>query len=354
MGNLSKEECLKICGMEFTNFHPEISLNVQVGNIIYLIGKKGTGKTTALLNLLYHIRHLFWGAFAFVGSTTTAQQLSAHMPTKLILEGFSKNKMDQIYSKISGLVRKYNQGYDLRKHHFAVILDDVCWDKKIMSLPVMRKFHMNCRHIGVTLFVCAQYMMDLGPSLRTQIDYCIFGKNTVDKEIEKIRENYVPIFDRSRRSEFLKIFKTMNITGRMMVVDTATANKSTEVSDVIKVFKTMKDLPSFTFGSNEFWASSIRIPRSWLEGKRKFEEDDEKPRPEKRHKSYHENEKKPYSNSIVNKRDTRPTVSGISPSHLNFSNFGNLKKTGTQGTQMDNFSLNQFSLAFGSLGLPKL
>ena len=337
----ARDETLKIAGFEFGTFRPEISFDIQVGNIIYLIGKKGTGKTTALLNILYHIRHLFWGGYAFVGTTTTAEQLSAHLPTKVIVEGFSKMKLDEIYAKISKLVKEYTkEGYDLRKHHFVVILDDVCWDKKIMNLPVMRKFHMNCRHIGVTLIVCAQYMMDLGPSLRNQIDYCIFGKNVVDKEIEKIRENYVPLFDKSRKNEFLKIFKALNVTGRMMVVDTATGNRSTDIQEVIKYFKTTKEVPSFTFGAHEFWAQAMRIPRSWLL---------------KRHPELEKMSHRPPSSSRMVK-ESRDRRGGERDTKNENAEKGFMKPNSSlSNVKINNFDkFNLMSMTFGPMGLQPL
>lgn len=338
----SKEEVVKVAGYEFGQFKPDEAFNIQVGNIIYLIGKKGTGKTTALINLLYHTRNIFWGGYAFVGSTTTQEQLSKHLPCKLVKEGFSKQKLEEIYAKISKMVKKYGQqGYDLKKHHFVVILDDVCWDKKILNLPVMRQFHMNCRHIGVTLIVCAQYMMDLGPDKRNQIDYAFFLKNNVPKEIEKIRENYVPIFDKNRKHEFIKIFTALNQTGRMMVVDTAVSNKSAEVDQVIKYFKTARDVPPFTFGSDEFWAAALKIPREWL-----YPKDHKRKRPT----SPERRSKHPYSNSPVKK--SSPTLKSSPTQHTSNNSHNPHKNSPTLSIppMMDNFSYQQLSLAFPSFG----
>lgn len=268
-----KDDIVKIQGNDFYSWYPELAFEsddpLNIGKIFYLIGRKGTGKTTALFNILYKLRHMFWGAYAFVGSATTMEQLREVMPIKVVTDGFSKLKLEEIYIKIQKLIHKYGKRkYDLKRHHFLIILDDVCWDKRVLNLPILRKFHMNCRHIGATIIICAQYVMDLGPDKRSQIDYAFMLRNSIPKEIEKIRENYVPVMDKDRKHEFGKIFTTLSVPGRIMVIDATAANKTKDVTRIIGFFKTkmMEDIPPFTFGSDEFWACSLRIPKRYLIG----------------------------------------------------------------------------------------
>lgn len=271
LNSKNREDICKILGTEYYAWMPELAFKtddpLQIGKILYLIGKKGTGKTTALYNLLYRLRHIFWGGYAFVGSQTTVEQLSNVLPVKVITDEFSKYKLEDIYIKVQRMIKKYGKKrYNLQKHHFLIILDDVCWDRKILNLPVLRKFHMNCRHIGATIIICAQYVMDLAPDKRAQIDYAFMLKNTIPKEIEKIRENYVPIMEKERKVEFAKVFSTLNQPGRIMVIDTTASNKSQDVQKTIGFFNTfpIEDVPPFTFGSDEFWACCITIPKRFL------------------------------------------------------------------------------------------
>ena len=74
--------------------------------------------------------------------------------------------------------------------------------------------------------------------------------------------------DKDRKHEFGKIFTTLSVPGRIMVIDATAANKTKDVTKIIGFFKTrmMEDIPAFTFGSDEFWACSLRIPKRYLIG----------------------------------------------------------------------------------------
>ena len=52
-----------------------------------------------------------------------------------------------------------------------IILDDCLYDKSVLKSSAMREIFLNGRHLHIAMIICAQYVMDLSPDLRTNVDY---------------------------------------------------------------------------------------------------------------------------------------------------------------------------------------
>ena len=59
-----------------------------------------------------------------------------------------------------------------------LIMDDVMHEPKALKSPIIRQVFLNGRHWKIFTMIAAQYAMDMGPSLRANIDYCFILRET--------------------------------------------------------------------------------------------------------------------------------------------------------------------------------
>ena len=133
--------------------------------------------------------------------------------------------------------------------HVLLVLDDMMYDKKVLKAAGMRDIFMNGRHLKITFINAMQYCMDMGPDLRSQIDYCfILRENVVSNRI-KLWKYFFGGFE--NYDDFANVFTQCTENNECMVIDNTV--KSNELSDMIFWYKATLDLPDYKVGDSKMW-----------------------------------------------------------------------------------------------------
>ena len=91
------------------------------------------------------------------------------------------------------------KGKDIKKSpedHVAIIMDDLAFDKKMMKNECIREIFFNGRHYGITIIITFQYMMEIGPEYRGNIDYIFVYKEPRKDATDKLYKYFFSIFDK--------------------------------------------------------------------------------------------------------------------------------------------------------------
>ena len=155
--------------------------------ICLIIGKRGTGKTILAKDLLYHKRTLA------AGICCSGTEDGNCWYQKFIPDSFVYNEFDKL-----AVERLVSRQRDLRKKGVTdpvfLILDDCMYDKRILREKVIRNLFYNGRHWGIFTLLTAQYMLDLGPDLRTNVDYVFIMREPLRANREKLWKAFGGIF----------------------------------------------------------------------------------------------------------------------------------------------------------------
>jgi len=216
---------------------------------ILFIGPRGTGKSIACKDILYYLRRIPTGT---VFSETTAGVLDF----KKIFPGpFVHNslKLDKITKIIEHQTEKSMKSPDrldrLQDVDTLVLLEDCMADKTIYKKKEFRNIFMNGRHLGICFVMNLQYMLDIPPALRTNVDYVFVTKETTHANKRKLYEYFFGCI--STYKKFDEIFTTLTNNYGLMVID------KTEISGDLEktIFWYKAELPprAFLFGSKSFW-----------------------------------------------------------------------------------------------------
>lgn len=209
--------------------------------VCLLIGKRGCGKTVLAKDILYHKRHIASG-IACSGTEDGNQWYSKFIPDLYIFNDFEKSAIERLVSRQRQLKKK---GFS---NTVFLILDDCLYDRKILREKILRWILMNSRHFNIFCLITAQYMLDLGPDLRTNIDYVFILRENIRSNREKLWKAFggiFPTFD-----QFNATMDHVTANYGCLVIDNT--SKSNNIEDVAFWYVANPNR-NFKMGSAAFW-----------------------------------------------------------------------------------------------------
>lgn len=196
--------------------------------------------------MCYHLRDKIDYCLGFSPTEDCNETLAKFIPKSMVYSDYHEevliNMMD-IQKKLWRVPNK--QGYRV-----LVILDDCCYDKKILRSKVIREIFMNGRHRHVTLIISAQYVMDMPPDLRTQVDYVFALRENVIKNRERLWKQFFGFFDSFKH--FAKVMDDCTQNYECLVCDNKTS-KDNSIESCVFWYKALYDIPDYRLGHKFVW-----------------------------------------------------------------------------------------------------
>lgn len=211
--------------------------------VILLLGRRGTGKTTLIKDLMYHMRNKLDFGVAMSPTEETTEALSSFVPQSCIYNTFSNAALGVLLELQRQQVKRG------RFKNVYVLLDDCMYDKKVMASLHMRELFMNGRHRKIFFINSVQYMMDMPAALRSQVDYVFALKENIISSREKLWKFFFGMFEDFR--DFNKVMNSCTQNYECIVMDNT--SKTGELTDSIFWYKADPTLPRFQLGQQVFW-----------------------------------------------------------------------------------------------------
>lgn len=208
------------------------------------IGKRGTGKSTLVADILYHLRHI--NAGVAISATEDGNAFySNFIPELLIHPEYKPDVIQQVITRQKEAIKNKNTKSD--KDVF-LLLDDCMYDKKMIRDTNIRGIFMNGRHWRITFMLTMQYCMDLPPDLRANIDYVFILRENIIQNQEKLYKNFFGIFPHF--SVFQDVLNSCTEGYDCLVLDNT--SKSNSIQDCVYWYRAKPDR-KFKIGSKELW-----------------------------------------------------------------------------------------------------
>lgn len=208
------------------------------------IGKRGTGKTTLVTDILWQKRHIPVG-IVMSGTEEGNGHYGSFVPDAFIYSDYDRGVIEKIITRQRKLAVNKDDKVDNRTF---LLLDDVMYDKKICREKCIRQLFMNGRHWAILLFATFQYVMDLPPDLRANVDYLFILRDNVITAREKLWKSFFGIIPNFEL--FCNIMDKCTENYECLVLDNTKA--SNKIEDCVFWYKAQmrKD---FKVGAKEFW-----------------------------------------------------------------------------------------------------
>jgi hypothetical protein len=232
------------------------------GPVIVLIGRRDTGKSFLVRDLLYYYQDIP------VGTVISGTEEGNGFYGKMVPQMFIHNEYNStIISNILQRQKKVMQTNQQQQAAAAsstgqpgggidtrcfVIMDDCLWDGKWTSDKMIRLMFMNGRHWGIMLIITMQYPLGIPPVLRTNIDYVFILREPYLANRRRIYENYAGMFNTFE--SFCQVMDQCTENYECLVINNN--SKSNNLSDMIFWYKADKRPTDFKLGSKQYWELS--------------------------------------------------------------------------------------------------
>jgi hypothetical protein len=160
--------------------------------VIVLLGKRGTGKSTMVRDIMYHVRDLPIGTI--ISPTEHANRFfSDFVPSILIHDEYKEDIIANYVKRQKKVIKQHTKGLKLDTRSF-MILDDCLYDNAWRKDKHIREIFFNGRWLQTLFMLTSQYVMGLPPAFRGNIDFTFILRENIVSNRKKIYENYAGMF----------------------------------------------------------------------------------------------------------------------------------------------------------------
>ena len=233
---------------------------VRDDSVVIMLGKRNTGKSFLIRDLLYHKREFPIGT-VISGTEGANSFYSKHVPSLFIHEEFNSNilanvlKRQQLLTKHIAKEVEVKGRSDLDRRTF-VLMDDCLYDNKWVSDKYVRSLFMNGRHYGLLYIIALQYVMGIPPQLRANVDLVFILRENNVQNRRRIFEQYAGVFPDFE--SFCQVMDQCTNDYELLVIDNTC--RSNRIEDMVFWYKAAPH-PDFRIGAREYWLRSEELDR---------------------------------------------------------------------------------------------
>jgi Cdc6-like AAA superfamily ATPase len=221
---------------------------------ILIVGKRHTGKTTLLRDIMYYMRDKLDLVIGMNPTEMGNHNLEFFTPKSFIFHEFNDDKLKHL---LEWQKRAVANNKALR---IGLIMDDCMAEttgtgtkkKKVMgSQDIIKVFKLG-RHLKLFYINCMQYIKDAPPEIRGNVDLLFAFGTTSGNEREKLQREYFGQF--SNYKNFCSVFEGCTQQYECIVLDTRIAARN--LTDSVFYYKARVHKEPFRVGRPVFWKLS--------------------------------------------------------------------------------------------------
>tara|TARA_B110000967_G_C18810173_1_gene523147 strand:+ start:215 stop:1051 length:837 start_codon:yes stop_codon:yes gene_type:complete len=239
---------LKKFDMSQISFKPD----ENKGPVVVLIGRRDTGKSFLVRDLLYYHQDIPIGT-VISGTEAGNGFYGEHVPKLFIHDEYNTAIIENILKRQKTVLKQVKKEVvQYRRSSIDprtfVILDDCLYDATWTKDKMMRLLFMNGRHWKIMMVITMQYPLGIPPNLRTNIDYVFILREPYITNRKRIWENYAGMFPTFE--SFCQVMDQCTENYECLVINNN--SKSNKLQDQIFWYKA-EPHNAFKLGSKEFW-----------------------------------------------------------------------------------------------------
>lgn len=210
---------------------------------ICITGRSGAGKSTLIKSILYEKSHLIPAALVMSGTEDTNGFYGKFIPSTFIYNKLDNDKVKQFF------VRQKIAKKHLNNPWAVLLLDDVMDDPKMLTSPMWNSIMKTGRHYSLWLIIASQYLMELSPAARSNIDGVFILREPSLRNRKLLYENYASVIP-----DFNLFNKLMDVlTENYSAMYIHNRSMSNDWRDCIFWYKAKPIPHNWKFGSIDFW-----------------------------------------------------------------------------------------------------
>ena len=232
--------------------------NESKGPVVVLIGRRDTGKSFLVKDLLYYHQDIPIGTV--ISGTEEGNGFYGKLVPKLFIHNeYNTAIIENILKRQRQVLKQIKKEMEQFKRSTIdprtfVIMDDCLYDNTWAREKLMRLLFLNGRHWKVMLIITMQYPLGIPPTLRTNIDFVFILREPYIANRKRIYENYAGMFPTFE--SFCQVMDQCTENFECLVINNNA--KSNKLQDQVFWYKADAH-NDFRLGSKEFWELSKQI-----------------------------------------------------------------------------------------------
>jgi hypothetical protein len=210
--------------------------------VMVAIAKRRSGKSFLVKDWLYNHKDRFFAGIVMSGTEEGNRfyEREVGIPPSFIYNDFDERALQRLVDRQRAMT------IDGTAKSVYVILDDLAFDRKVWSKPLIRQLLMNGRHWKISVYISLQYFLEVSPAFRANIDIIVLLKDNLHREkLYKTFFQMLPNF-----GTFNQIMDACTADYRALILDNS--SNSTKINDCIFWYKA-KARPPFKIGHSMFY-----------------------------------------------------------------------------------------------------
>jgi hypothetical protein len=226
--------------------------------VVVMIGKRNTGKSYLIKDLLYYHSDLPIGTV--ISGTESANHFYGDIiPKMFIHDEYTPGVIDNVVKRQNMILKKINKDVQMYGNtqvdpRAFVILDDCLYDSAWTKDKNVRALFMNGRHLKIFFVIAMQYPLGIPPNLRTNIDFIFILRENIVANRKRIYDNYAGMFPTFEI--FCQVMDQCTENYECLVIDNTT--KSNKLEDTVFWYKA-DNAPAFRVCQNDYWLMSDNL-----------------------------------------------------------------------------------------------
>ena len=209
--------------------------------VCVVIGKRGTGKSTLVTDLLWHKRNIPIGVV--MSATEEGNHYYQQFVPDIFIHGdYNRDTIEKVIERQKNLIaaKKSSPAF--------ILLDDCMYNKAFMKDTCIRQCFMNGRHWKLFFILTMQYCMDLSPDLRANVDYVFILRENIIQNRERLWKSFFGVFPSF--DLFNQVMNACTENYECFVLDNT--SKSNRIEDCVFYYKA-PIRKGFRIGSDAMW-----------------------------------------------------------------------------------------------------
>lgn len=233
----------------------KFNLDDSNGPVIVMIGRRDTGKSFLVRDMLFHHQDIPIGTV--ISGTEAGNGFYGKLVPKLFIhDEYNTAIIENILKRQKIVIKQIKKektayGKSSIDPRAFVILDDCLYDNTWSRDKLMRLLFMNGRHWKIMLVITMQYPLGVPPNLRTNIDYTFILREPYLTNRKRIYENFAGMF--TTFESFCQVMDQCTENYECLVISNNA--KSNRLEDQIFWYKATSH-GEFRLGAKEFWEMS--------------------------------------------------------------------------------------------------
>jgi hypothetical protein len=235
------------------------SIHFKPGSVGIMIGKKGTGKSTALADIAYHLR-AHPEVTLFQKTYRTNNLFHGIVPGMFCYDDWEPAVIKEIIKRQTRLNAKRLKEKKPPVYH-TIIVDDLAFSKAFTKDNQLEELILNARWLKLNIIFTLQDALKIPPALRSNADWILILKELNSTARKRLYEHYCGQFESPK--EFYRVLDKTTNDRQILVFNTT--GLSNNISDNYFVwtatprnFNDDPSIPEWKMGSKKYWAFHYR------------------------------------------------------------------------------------------------